>query len=69
MRLLEIWLDVVAYVKMSTDKIKELGPGWVMRLHCESLPRSWFDWGVWYYVGKLLDLCVSGVSVIVKHPC
>ena len=68
MRLLEIWLDVVAYVKMSTDKIKELGPGWVMRLHYESFPRSWFDWGVWYYVGKLLDLCVSGVSVIVKHP-
>ena len=68
MRLLEIWLDVEAYVKMSTDKIKEPGPGWVMRLHYESFPRSGFDWGVWYYVGKPFDLYANGVSVIVKYP-
>ena len=68
MRLLEIWLDFEAYVKMSTDKIKEPGPGWVMRLHYETFPRSGFDWGVWYYVGKPFDLCANGVSVIVKYP-
>ena len=68
MRLLEIWLDFEAYVKMSTDKIKEPGPGWVMRLHYESFRKSPFDWGVWYYVGKPFDLYASGVSVIVKYP-
>ena len=65
---LEIWLDVVAYVKMSTDKIKDFGPGWVMRLHCESFPRSRFDWGVWYYAENPFVCYASGVSVIVKYP-
>ena len=62
-RLLEIRLDIEAYVRMSTEKIDERGRGWVTRLHYETYPRSREDWGVWYYFGMPFDLLASGVSV------
>ena len=65
---LEIHLNSEAYVKMSTDKIKESGRGWVTRLHCETFSRSGVDWGVWYYFGEPFNLRASGVSVFLKCP-
>ena len=61
-RLLEIRLDIEAYVRMSTEKIDERGRGWVTRLHYETYPESPEDSGVWYYFGKSFDLSASGVS-------
>ena len=61
-RLLEIRLDSEAYVMMSTEKIIELGCGWVTRLRYETYPESPEDRGVWYYFGKSFDLSASGVS-------